>query len=405
MSDILTVSGLNLYVKTLLESDRNLRSITLRGEISNLRADRRSGHIYLVLKDERSSISAVMFSSSAERLKFIPDDGMKVIVKGRISLYEAAGKYQIYVSEMLPEGEGELSLAFERLKNKLAAEGIFDERHKKALPLYPKRIGVVTSPQGKAIEDITQTLKRRYPVGEIILCPAAVQGEGAGRQLAEGIRRFDRLKCVDVIIIGRGGGSAEELWAFNDEELARAVYDCEIPVVSAVGHETDFTICDLAADVRASTPTAGAELVAGEMSSMLSTLAYSHRRICELMRSRLRHERQRLDIIKNARVLRSPLELVSLRKNELDVLNSRLLSVYSARLSKGRHDIALISAKLDALSPLKVLGRGYSIAKKQNNVLRSVKSVKAEDNIELILQDGELKCSVLEIKEKKHEQD
>lgn len=403
MSELLTVSGLNFYVKSLLEGDRNLNGINLRGEISNCRHDRRSGHIYLVLKDERSSVSAVMFSSGASRLSFEPCDGMKVVIRGRVSLYEATGKYQIYINEMLPEGEGELSLAFERLKKKLSAEGLFDERHKRSLPLYPERIGVITSPQGKAIEDITKTLKRRYPVGEIILCPAAVQGENAAQQLTDAVRRFDRLKCVDVIIIGRGGGSAEELWAFNDEELARAIYSCTIPVVSAVGHETDFTICDLAADVRASTPTAGAELVAADMGTMLSTLAYSHRRLRELMKTRVAHEKQRLALLSSARVLRSPSELIAIRRMKLDMLKNELSDVYASRLKNEKHRLSLTAARLDAVSPLGILARGYAIAKKHDRTIRSVTQTDKGDSIELILKDGTLDCTVAGIKETKHE--
>ncbi len=403
MSELLTVSGLNFYVKTLLEGDRNLSSVAMRGEISNYKHDRRSGHIYLVLKDERSSVSAVMFSTSASRLRFEPADGMRVIIRGRVSLYEATGKYQIYINEMLPDGEGELSAAFERLRKRLAAEGLFDDRHKKPLPPYPARIGVVTSPHGKAIEDITQTLKRRYPIGEIIFCPSAVQGEAAPQQLAEGIRRLDRLGCVDVIIIGRGGGSAEELWAFNDEGLARAIYECGIPVVSAVGHEGDFTICDLVADVRASTPTAGAELVSADMKTMLSSAAYAHGRILELMRSRLVHERQRLDLLSSARVLRSPGELIGLRKIRLDMLKNELDGTMAARLKNERHTLALSAARLDAISPLKVLSRGYAIAKNKNGTVRSVNDTAAGENIELLLKDGRLCCTVNDIKENRHE--
>ena len=253
-NNVLTVSGLNMYVRMLLESDKNLKGLWLQGEISNLTLHRGSGHIYMTLKDEKAAIKAVMFANSARTLKFRPEEGMKVLVCGRVSLYDASGSYQLYVDSMQPYGDGALSLAFEQLKRKLRQEGLFDEQHKKPLPAFPMRIGVITSPTGAALQDILRILKRRYPIAEVVLCPVLVQGENAAAQLTRAVRYFSRNKLADVIIIGRGGGSAEDLWAFNDEKLARAVYECEVPIVSAVGHETDFTICDFVSDVRASTP-------------------------------------------------------------------------------------------------------------------------------------------------------
>ena len=398
MSNVLTVSGLNLYVKSLLDSDRNLRTLWMTGEISNLTLHR-SGHIYLTLKDDRSAVKAVMFAGSASGLRFRPKDGMKVIVQGRVSLYEATGSYQFYIDSMQPDGAGALNLAFEQLKAKLLKEGLFDRDHKLSLPEYPRRVGVITSPTGDAVRDIFEIMKRRYPLAEIVFCPALVQGAGAAQSLTEGIRRFDRIGNVDVIIIGRGGGSAEDLSPFNDETLARAIYDCRIPVVSAVGHETDFTICDFVADVRGSTPSAGAELVSPDMSAMLGGLAFMHRRIREAMQSRLRRESLRLQRIRSAHVLRSPMELVRFRKLRLSMLQERLKSTYSGCVSREKHRFSSLGAKLDALSPLKVLSRGYSVTKKDQRIVRSVREVSTGDELEILLQDGSLPCRVIDREE------
>ncbi len=397
-NNILTVSGLNLYVKTLLSSDRNLRSVYLRGEISNLTDHYRSGHIYLTLKDDRSAIKAVMFAGNAKYLKFKPKDGMMVIVRGSVSLYDVTGTYQFYIEDMQPDGVGALSLAFEQLKEKLRSEGLFDEAHKKPLPPFPKRIGVITSPTGAAVQDILRILKRRYPVGEIIMCPVAVQGENAVPQLIEAVRRFDRLGCADVIIIGRGGGSIEDLWAFNDEGLARAIFDCGTPVVSAVGHETDFTICDFVSDVRASTPSAGAELVSPEIDSIISTVSYCRRRIGDEMISRLKYEKERLERLSKAKVLKSPMEIVEHRRQRLDMLSSGLKNSYSAVLSGKQQSFAYLNSKLDALSPLKVLSRGYSITMKNNKPVLSVKNVEENDQLQIRLSDGDILCKAEKIK-------
>ena len=386
-----------MYVKTLLSSDRNLRSVYLRGEISNLTDHYRSGHIYLTLKDDKSAIKAVMFAGNAKYLKFRPKDGMMVIVRGSVSLYDVTGTYQIYIEDMQPDGVGALSLAFEQLKEKLRTEGLFDEAHKKPLPPFPKRIGVITSPTGAAVQDILRMLKRRYPVAEIIMCPVAVQGENAAPQLTEAIRQFDRLDCADVIIIGRGGGSIEDLWSFNDEGLARAIYNCKTPVVSAVGHETDFTICDFAADVRASTPSAGAELVSPELDAVISTVKYCKRRIEDEMSSRLKYEKERLERLTKAKVLKSPMEIVEHRRQKLDMLSSELKNSFSAMLSGKKQNFAYLNSKLDALSPLKVLSRGYSITMKNDRIVRSVSDVEVNDRLEIKLSEGRILCKAEEI--------
>ncbi len=403
--DILTVSGLNMYVKSLLDGDENLKTVFLQGEISNLTDHYRSGHIYLTLKDERSAIKAVMFAGNAGRLKFRPKDGMKVLVRGRVSLYDVTGTYQLYIDDMQPDGAGALNLAFEQLKKKLLAEGLFDKAHKKPLPQFPKRIGVITSPTGAAVQDILRILQRRYPAAEIIMCPVSVQGENAPKELTEAVLRFDKAKCADVIIIGRGGGSIEDLWAFNDEDLARAIYKCSIPVVSAVGHETDFTICDFVSDVRASTPSAGAELVSPEISDLMSSFMYYSRTVRESMNSRLRKENERLLLLRNSRVLRSPMEIINLRRMKLDILSGKMKSSFSSQIAGKKHSLVSAASRLDALSPLKVISRGYAIVSKNNTVIRSVKDAETDDRIDILLHDGSLECTVCGRKENRNEKE
>lgn len=397
-SSVLSVSQLNFYIKSKFDTDKNLSSVYLRGEISNLTDHYRSGHIYLSLKDEKAAIKAVMFASNASRLKFRLKDGMMVLVRGRVSIYEVTGQYQFYIDDMQPDGIGALNLAFEQLKNKLSSEGLFDDSHKKPLPPYPKKIGVITSPTGAAVQDIFRILKRRYPLGEIVMCPVLVQGENAASQLTAAVERFNNLKCADVIIIGRGGGSIEDLWAFNDEKLARAVYNSEIPVVSAVGHETDFTICDFVADVRASTPSAAAELVSPEIDSMKSDVLCYQKKLYDLMTSKISFEKQRLEHLSKSKVLSSPLEIVHNRNMKLDMLTARMKTAYLSILSDKQRKFASLNAKLDALSPLKILSRGYSIAEKDNAVIKSVNSVNVDDIITVRLFDGKLECVISERK-------
>ncbi len=401
MSDnILTVSGLNMYVRMLIESDKHLRSFWLQGEISNLTVHSRSGHIYLTLKDEKAAVKAVMFANSARMLKFSPKEGMKVLVRARATLYDAAGSFQLYVEDMQPYGAGALSIAFEQLKNKLRLEGLFDESHKKPLPDYPRRIGVITSPTGAALQDILRILKRRCPALEVVLCPVLVQGENAAAQLTAAVRLFDKRQCADVIIIGRGGGSAEDLSAFNDESLARAIYACSIPVVSAVGHETDFTICDLVADVRASTPSAGAEIVSPDKDMMLEHLQRCHKRMISAVAARIAMEKLRLSALRASAVMRSPKELVHIRRMRLDSLYDRLKNSGRGCIDRERARLGSLSAGLDALSPLKVLARGYAAVKKNGSLVRSVKEVQRDDRIEIIMGDGSLDCAVCARREK-----
>lgn len=395
---ILTVSQLNFYIKSVFDSDDNLHSVLLSGEISNFTDHYSSGHLYMSLKDDKSVIKAVMFAGKASRLRFRPENGMKVLVRGSVSVYDKSGQYQVYIDDMQPDGAGALSVAFEQLKRRLAASGIFAPEHKKPIPAHPARIGVITSPTGAAVQDILRILKRRYPIGEVVFCPVQVQGESAAGQLTEAVRRFDRLMCADVIIIGRGGGSAEDLWAFNDEQLARAIYDCRIPIVSGVGHETDFTICDFAADARASTPSAAAELVTPEEGALEAETDYYRDKLKGLIRSRLSNERLRLDSLARARVLRSPDEMINIRKMQLDQLSSLLCRSYSGLVSEKRSRIAALSSKLDALSPLRVLSRGYAVAVKDGHAVSSVEELRINDSLTLRFSDGSAECSITERK-------
>ena len=395
MSTVLTVSQLNKYVKSILESDGKLKYIYLKGEISNLTIHY-TGHIYFSLKDENQcTIKAVMFANKASFLKFTPQSGMKVILRGSVTLYEKTGSYQINADEMYPDGAGALNLAYEQLKNKLQNEGLFDTSHKKPLPKFPQKIGVITSPTGAAVQDIMLILKRRYPIAQIIMCPVLVQGENAAVDLTNAVKKFNALKCADVIIIGRGGGSIEDLWAFNDETLARAVYECEIPIVSAVGHETDFTICDFVADVRASTPSAAAELVSSVTNeNMLSQTENLMNKMQSAVKRRLQFEYQRYEKNANAKALKNPDDIIKNRQIKLDVLNEKIKGIYLKRLSAEKEKFAELAAKLDALSPLKILSRGYSVTKKDGHIINSISQVNSNDKIEVVLSDGNIKCTV-----------
>ena len=292
---VLSVSQLNRYVKSIIEQDYNLQTVFVQGEISNFTNHYRTGHYYMTIKDEYSSIRAVMFKSANSRLRFMPENSMNVIIKGRVSVFERDGQYQLYIDDMQPDGAGALSLAFEQLKNKLAAEGLFDESRKRPIPRFPERVGVVTSPTGAAIRDIINVISRRFPAAELILCPVQVQGASAAGQIKAAIELFNAKKAADVLIVGRGGGSAEELWAFNEEPVARAVAASEIPVISAVGHETDFTICDFAADLRAPTPSAAAEIAVPDITALGELLGSFSRRMNSAIGGTLTHEKARLE--------------------------------------------------------------------------------------------------------------
>ncbi len=390
---VLTVSQINTYLKSLIDGDENLRNIYVSGEISNFTNHYRSGHFYFTLKDERSSVKAVMFRSAAERLRFTPENGMKVLVRCSASLYERDGAYQLYCEDMQPDGVGELTVAFEQLKEKLSREGLFAPEHKKPLPAFPARIGVVTSPTGAAVEDVKNVLSRRYPFAEIVLAGVLVQGEEAPGQIADAVRRFDRLKCCDVIIVTRGGGSIEDLWAFNDEGVARAIYDCSIPVISAVGHEVDYTICDFVADMRAPTPSVAAEIAAPDYKEVL----YAADKILDSMTDKVLRTIDAYSLKINAFEKRiyekSPVREFELYSLCVDAIGEKINHLMARRVELYENALANYAVRLDSVSPLRVLGRGYAMVK--NEVLEPVKTarkIKEGENITVIMQDGTLSC-------------
>ncbi len=400
---VLTVSQVNGYLKSLLDGDSNLNPVFVSGEISNFTDHYRSGHLYFSLKDEKSVLKAVMFASSARRLRFRPSDGMKVLCRGRISLYEASGQYQLYVEDMQPDGLGALNLAYEQLKARLEKEGLFSHARKRPIPRYPRRIGVITSPTGAAVRDICQILGRRWPMAEIVFCPVLVQGEGAAPQLAAALARMNRIEGVDTIIIGRGGGSLEDLWAFNEESVARAVAASKIPVISAVGHETDFTICDFAADLRAPTPSAAAELAVPDRMEEKMLVESARYTLQADMQSLFARYRMELDSLTARRCLREPLEPVVRKRDELSHLVQRLTAGIALSISREKEELSRLTGTLDGLSPLKVLGRGYALARtEEGETIRSVSQVREGNVFRLRFADGEARCIQAE-KEEPHE--
>ncbi|MEW5953029.1 MAG: exodeoxyribonuclease VII large subunit [Bacillota bacterium] len=391
----LTVLELTRHIKDLLENDHLLAGLWVKGEISNFKRAA-SGHLYLTLKDEYCNIRVVMFRSRAQRLNFRPRDGMGVRIRGYVSLYERDGSYQLYAEEMEPEGMGALHQAFEELKARLAAEGLFDPAHKKSLPPAPARVGVVTSPVGAVIRDVVEIIGRRWPLTEIVVAPAPVQGDQAPREIARGIRRLNLLGGVDIIIVCRGGGSLEELWAFNTEEVARAVFESEIPVVSAVGHETDYTISDLVADLRAPTPSAAAGLVVPDRLEIRRHLGVLSRRLQRAVTEQIKFLRRRVDNCVQARSMRRPkAELVGARQQQVDGLVRRQVQAAATLIQRDRGRLAVIAGKLDSLSPVSILARGYSIcARPDGTVLRDSAEAGPGDEVNVTLHRGRLKCRV-----------
>ncbi len=392
---ILTVSKLNEYVKMLLENSPVLTNVYVSGEISNFKLHIASGHIYFTLKDTLSSIRAVMFKSSAEKLAFVPKDGMKVILCGRVSSYIRDGVYQIYVSQIVPEGIGETALYLEQLKEKLSAEGLFDDAHKKPLPEYPNRVGVITSPVGAAINDIVNVSGRRYPLAEILLYPAIVQGAEAESSLVSGIEYFSANPVVDVIIIGRGGGSGEDLFAFNSEKLARAIYNCPIPVISAVGHEHDYSISDMVADMRAPTPSAAAELAFPDMKECKEALRLKRDMLCRIMDTKLRQMRSGMESISNSSVFHSYERIINDKRLYIDSLGVNLKTSYMSLIKEKRASLSVLSAALDMQSPLSVLSRGYAKISKDEAVITSSKELNKNDKITVTFADGTVDAVVL----------
>lgn len=395
---VLSVSQLNRYIKMNFDADENLANIFISGEISNFTNHYRTGHLYFTLKDDSSAVRAVMFNSSAKRLKFMPEDGMKVIARGRVSVYEASGQYQLYVDDMQPDGVGALNLAYEQLKEKLQKEGLFSELHKKPLPPYPEKVGVITSPTGAAVRDIINVLGRRFSYAEIVFCPVLVQGDGAHLQLTDAVNLFNSERAADVIIIGRGGGSIEDLWEFNDEGLARAVYNSEIPVISAVGHETDFTICDFVADMRAPTPSAAAELAVPDANELQYALSALKNRMFLNISSGIADRRSRLEYLTSKGVLKSPDEMLSNRSQRLDTAFSKMLSSYENRIGGKKVEFISAATALSKLDPMSVLMRGFAfVSDKNGKNVYSSQALEKGDKINVRFHDGSAVCEVKEI--------
>lgn len=388
-----SVTQLTGYIKLLLDRDEILSQTCVRGELSNYKIHS-SGHHYFTLKDEGAVISCVLFRSDAMRLRFRPESGMKVILTGRVSLFPRSGQYQLYVSHMQPDGAGDLAVAFEQLKQKLQAQGVFDAAHKKPLPRYPERVALVTSPTGAAVRDMIRILGRRWPLASVLVCPVRVQGEGAAEEIAAMLELVDAAELADVIITGRGGGSLEDLWAFNEEIVARAIYRCKTPVISAVGHEPDVTIADFAADVRAATPSNGAELAVCDRTELRALLEQQARRMEKAQERRLELLRQRLRRLSERPVLRSPEGSLQQKELLLELLRQRLERAAAAAVEKRQRRFAALSGRLDALSPLKVLARGYAVATRQGQVLHSVAQLSPGEEIRLRLADGTALCAV-----------
>ena len=390
---IFAVSQINQYIKQQLDGDLLLQDLCISGELSNYKIYP-SGHHYFTLKDAEGALRAVMFRSSAGRLRFRPENGMKVFATGRITVYPRDGAYQLYCNSLVPDGVGDLYVAFEQLKAKLQAEGLFDPTHKKPLPPYPHRIAIITSSAGAAIHDMLRILNRRYPLSKVMLLPVRVQGGEAPAEIAGAIRYANRWHLADVIITGRGGGSMEDLWAFNDERVARMIYASEIPVVSAVGHEPDVTISDFVADRRAATPSNAAEIVAPDQQELRQRLDAAQLRMLQALQKQLQVDRRQVQLLSQARVLQDPMNYVLERRTRLVQLQKQLASAMQQRLAADRERFAKRAAALDAMSPLKVLGRGYALVKNGQKLVKSTNDAKPGDRLTLQLSDGTLPAIV-----------
>ncbi|GBG55029.1 exodeoxyribonuclease 7 large subunit [Sporomusaceae bacterium FL31] len=387
------------YIKDVFDHNRTLKSVYIRGEISNFKRHY-SGHCYFTLKDSGATIKAVMFKSKAQFVKFEPVDGLKVVAGGYVTIFERDGQYQLYVEQLLPEGVGELSLAFAQLKEKLAAEGLFDDARKQQLPLLPKRVGVITSPTGAALRDIVSVAKRRHPGVQLCLIPVQVQGQEAPRQIANALNLFNRLYQVDVIIVGRGGGSIEELWSFNDEAVVRSIAQSNIPVVSAVGHQTDYTLADFAADVRAATPSQAAELVVPDARELYRYVVSIKNLLESSVRNHIQNKKSRLEQNIRSRVLTRPQEIIDAKRQSVDSSLQRLIEIAKKAVVAKQHQFNLAAEKLAMLNPLAVLARGYGIIRTQDgHVINKVTEVVHGQNLEVVLRDGSINIEVISVKE------
>lgn len=412
----ITVTQLTRYIKYKIDNDTNLQEVFLKGEISNFKAHSR-GHYYFTLKDENSRINAIMFASQTKNIKFMPEDGMKVLVTGKISVYEANGGYQIYVSDMIEDGIGNLYIAYEQLKKKLEDKGLFDKSKKKQIPKIPKRVGVITAPTGAAIRDIISTIKRRFPLTEIILLPALVQGAEAAPSIVEQINNAKNFD-LDTLIIGRGGGSIEDMWCFNDEEVAYAIYNCDIPTISAVGHEIDFTIADFVADLRAPTPTGAAELAVPNRLDIINYIDQLNIRSKKIIINKIEFLKQKLTDITSKYILKNPMSIYEIKEqqfsNLVDKLKYNIINIYNQKekkylnitssfifkeplkiIEKKEQKYIQILSKLETLSPLSTIKRGYSILRKDNKVITKTKDLVKNDKVQLELSDGKINMEVL----------
>ena len=396
-AEIFSVTMLNEYIKNIFENNRTLSSVTVRGEISNF-TNHRSGHLYFSLKDSDGQIRAVMFRSRAQGLKFMPESGMKVIIHGSVTVYPRDGSYQIYVSSMQPDGIGALYLAYEQMKARLAEEGLFDDIHKKPIPMYPRRIGVITSPTGAAVRDIINVTGRRYPMADIYLYPALVQGAGSEDSLVRALDYLDESGLCDVIIIGRGGGSIEDLWSFNSEKLARRIFDAKTPIISAVGHETDFTICDFVSDMRAPTPSAAAEIAVPDRRELMMRVDQLDERLATALVRNVQRARERLNVLSDRAGADSVRRMIDGKRDEVNYLNEKSALLIRSIMQAKRDMLSSSAAKANALSPLSTLSRGYSVAEKDNAVIKSVNEVSKGDRLTLIMRDGTAVTEVVEIK-------
>lgn len=390
---IFSVSEVNKYIKMIFDSEDFLNNITISGEITNFKAHY-TGHLYFTLKDNNATIKCVMFKSNAENIKFKPEDGMRVIINGTISVFERDGVYQVYCKTMNPDGLGDLYLAYEKLKEKLTEEGLFDEKFKKPIPFLPSRVGVITSRTGAVIKDIINVSTRRYPNVNLLIYPAAVQGINVSKTVIEGLKLFNELNNVDVIIIARGGGSFEDLFGFNDENLAREIFKSKIPVVSAVGHETDFTICDFVSDLRAPTPSAAAELIYPQYSDIISNISVCKNRLINAIKNNIRIKNDYLEKLKASRLEKIPIDMINKYRLVIDSNIKNQTNTLAVKLEKLRTKFVKNTSKLDALSPLKTLTRGYSVVQMQENLVSSVKQVKKDDKLNITLSDGKINVIV-----------
>ena len=395
-NDYITVGALTRYIKYKFDNDANLQNIAIKGEISNFKRHSR-GHFYFTIKDEESRINAIMFASQTKSVGFEPIDGTKVLVRGRISVFPSTGNYQIYVDEMIEDGVGNLYALYEKLKADLKKEGLFDIEHKKPIPKLPKRIGVITAPTGAAIRDIISTINRRYPICEVILFPSLVQGKEAKDDIVKNIKLADTYD-LDTLIVGRGGGSIEDLWAFNEEIVARAIYECKTPVISAVGHEIDFTIADFVADKRAETPTGAAEIAVPSKEDLLKLINQLEIRSSKNMNNILETNKKILDKIKSSYILSNPMSIYEIKEQKLDNLIDKSNTIINLYMNNKNNEYSNLINKLSVLNPLNTLKRGYSITKLDNKVISNIKDVKVNDTLNIKLSNGEIISTVKEIK-------